>query len=44
MTGNEEAGAEAALRYNIRKQLKYPGVDRNQMPEVPSKSEGLRKM
>ena len=42
--GNQEVGADASLKYELRNQLKFPGVNRFQMPEIPSKSQGLRKL
>jgi hypothetical protein len=42
--GNEEIGPDSRLKNELRSQIKFPGIDRYQMPEVPSKSEGLRKL
>jgi hypothetical protein len=44
LSGNEDIGADAALKYALRTELKYPGINRFQMPEIPSKSVGLRKL
>lgn len=41
---NEYVGSDAELMAEVRKRLKFPGIDRFQMPEIPAKSEKLRRL
>lgn len=44
MGWNEYVGGDAALMAEVRRRIKFPGIDRFQMPEIPVKSEKLRRL
>jgi len=44
INANQAINSTAELEEEIRKNLKYPGINRYQMPEIPSKSHKLRKL